>query len=184
MLKRFLFVAGVIAAGVVLCAQSDARQSTFTEAIAVIQPASGSNCHGTVRFTQVGNAVKVIADIEGLTPGAKHGFHIHEYGDCSAADATSAGSHYDADLTKHHGHPEDKEKHSGDMGNLDADSSGKAHYEGSIEGISIEGPHAPILGRAVIIHARPDDFSQPVGNAGGRIGCGVIGLAKSATQTK
>ena len=177
---RVCLGAGVLAAVIALCMPSGAQQPAPYGAIAVIQPASGSNLHGIVRFAQAGSAVKVTAEIEGLTPGAAHGFHIHEFGDCSAPDAAGAGSHYDADQTKHHGHPNDTEKHSGDLGNLQADAAGKAHYEATVEGVSIAGTRAPIVGHAVIIHARPDDFSQPVGNAGGRIGCGVIGLAKPA----
>jgi len=150
------------------------------QAIAVINPASGSSCRGTVKFVQEGNAVKVIADIEGLTAGAQHGFHIHEFGDCSLPDATSAGTHYDAAGTMHHGKPDDAMKHAGDLGNLTADSNGKTHHEITVTGISISGGQAPILGRGVIVHAKPDDFGQPVGNAGGRIGCGVIGVVKPA----
>jgi Cu-Zn family superoxide dismutase len=136
-----------------------------------------------VRFTDTGSGIKVVADLEGLTPNAKHGFHVHEFGDCSAPDATSAGSHYDAQATKHHGKPDDQMnmKHSGDLGNVQADADGKAHYEITIQGVSIDG-QAPLLGRGVIVHAKPDDFGQPVGNAGGRIGCGVIGVAKAAAK--
>ncbi len=151
-----------------------------TSAIAVVNPASGSSVHGTVRFVQAGDAVKVVADLEGLTPGAQHGFHIHEFGDCSSPDATSAGSHYDAAGTMHHGKPDDAVKHSGDMGNVIADANGKTHLEMTLSGISISGSQAPIIGRGVVVHAKPDDFWQPVGNAGGRIGCGVIGVAKPA----
>ena len=183
MLRRVSLSAGVLAVFVLaVCSFGAQQQNTPAEAIAVIQPASSSNCHGIVHFTQTGDTVKVVADIEGLTPGAQHGFHIHEFGDCSAPDATSAGSHYDADHTMHHGRPEDQNKHSGDLGNLQADSAGKAHYEATVKGISIAGPHAPIVGHAVIIHAKADDFGQPVGNAGGRIGCGVIGLARPTAR--
>jgi Cu-Zn family superoxide dismutase len=153
----------------------------FSEAIAVINPASGSTCRGLVRFVQDGDAVKVIADLEGLTPG-KHGFHIHEFGDCSAPDGTSAGSHYDSEGTKHHGMPDDTMKHSGDLGNIEADASGKAHYEATIQGISIMGDRGPIIGRGVIVHAKVDDGGQPVGNAGGRVGCGVIGIMKPSAK--
>jgi superoxide dismutase, Cu-Zn family len=156
------------------------ENATAKDAIAVIQPASGSACKGIVRITQIANPVVIVADLEGLVPNSKHAFHIHEFGDCSAPDASSAGSHYDPAQTKHHGMPNDKMSHAGDMGNLEADSNGKIHFEITLEGASIDGGQAPILGRAFIIHANPDDFSQPVGNAGGRIGCGVIGLAKSA----
>ncbi len=148
------------------------------EAIAVIHPASGSACKGVVHFTQSGGKLSISADVEGLPPNSRHGFHIHEYGDCSAPDATSAGGHYDAAGTRHHGMPSEAMKHSGDMGNIEADSSGKAHYELVLDSVSVGGPDAPVLGRAVIVHANPDDFSQPVGNAGGRIGCGVIGIMK------
>lgn len=184
MLKRVCYSTVFLGAFVLsVCASSSAQQQGMpNEAVAVIQPASGSNCHGIVRFTQVGDAVKVVADIEGLTPGAQHGFHVHEFGDCSAADATSAGSHYDPDHSMHHGHPEDQNKHAGDLGNLQADSTGKAHYDATVKGMSVSGPHGSIVGHAVIVHARPDDFGQPVGNAGGRIGCGVIGVAKSAPK--
>ena len=153
---------------------------TAKEAIALIQSASGSSCRGIVRFTQESQGVRVVADIEGLAPESKHGFHIHEYGDCSAPDATSAGSHYDAAGTKHHGMPTDSMKHTGDMGNIQADATGKAHYEIALQGATLDGAQAPVLGRGVIVHANPDDFSQPVGNAGGRIGCGVIGIARPA----
>ena len=160
------------------------QTGNLKEAVAVINPASGSSCKGVVRFTDTGSGVKVVADLEGLTPNAKHGFHVHEFGDCSAPDATSAGSHYDAAATKHHGKPDDQMsmKHSGDLGNIEADANGKAHYEANIEGVSIDGSTAPILGRGVIVHAKPDDFGQPVGNAGGRIGCGVIGVVKPSAK--
>jgi Cu-Zn family superoxide dismutase len=148
------------------------------EAIAVIQPASGSTCKGLVRITQGAGSIRIVADLEGLAPDSKHAFHIHEFGDCSAPDASSAGSHYDPAQTKHHGMPNDRMSHAGDMGNIEADAAGKIHFELTLEGDSIDGAQAPVLGRAFIVHANPDDFSQPVGNAGGRIGCGVIGVAK------
>ncbi len=159
---------------------SNAAAPSAKEAIAVIQPASGSTCKGIVRITQDSASLKIVADLEGLAPNSKHAFHIHEFGDCSAPDAMSAGSHYDPAQTKHHGMPNDKMSHAGDMGNIEADAAGKIHFELMLGGVSIDGAQAPVLGRAFIVHANPDDFSQPVGNAGGRIGCGVIGLAKSA----
>lgn len=182
MVNRFR-VSGIGAAIVVFAVSavaSGAEKQNAKEAIAVITPASGSTCKGVVRFTDIGSGVKVVADLEGLAPNSSHGFHIHEFGDCSAPDAMSAGGHYDAAGTKHHGRPHDSKRHSGDMGNLKADASGKAHLELTLTEISVEGPQAPIVGRGVIVHAKPDDFSQPVGNAGGRIGCGTIGIMKPA----
>ena len=151
------------------------------QAIAVLHPTQGNKTEGTVRFTQEGNSVKVVAHVEGLTPGQKHAIHVHEFGDCSAADASSAGSHYNPE--KHeHGLPEKAERHAGDLGNLQADASGKAHLELTVNNITIAGNKNAILGRAVIVHAKLDDGGQPVGNAGGRIACGVIGAANTGEK--
>lgn len=146
-----------------------------TKAIAVLHSASGSQVAGTVTFTKTGDTVQVIADITGLTPG-KHAFHIHEFGDCSAADAASAGSHFNP-MKKPHGAPDSAERHAGDMGNLEADATGKAHLELKDNMLKLSGENS-ILGRGVIVHEKADDWSQPTGNAGGRQACGVIGVAK------
>jgi Cu-Zn family superoxide dismutase len=178
-MKKGIFLISCVALLPVIPASAEPQAGgSIKQAIAVINPASSSSCRGTVRFTEEGNGVKVAVDIEGLAPNSKHGFHVHEYGDCSAPDATSAGSHYDAAGTKHHGMPSDAMRHAGDMGNIEADATGKVHSELMLGGVTVNGAQAPILGRAVIVHANPDDFSQPVGNAGGRIGCGVIGVVK------
>lgn len=147
----------------------------ITKAIAVLHSASGSKVTGTVTFTKTNDIVLVVADITGLTPG-KHAFHIHEFGDCSAADASSAGSHFNP-TNKPHGAPDAAERHIGDLGNLEADSSGKAHLELKDKVLKFSGENS-ILGHAVIVHEKVDDWSQPVGNAGGRVACGVIGVAK------
>lgn len=155
---------------------SFARAQGTTKAVAVLHPASGSQVMGTVTFTQAGSEVKVVADITGLTPG-KHGFHIHEFGDCSAADASSAGGHFNP--TKHqHGAPDASDRHAGDLGNIEADASGKAHLEWSDKMMKLSGDES-IVGHAVIVHEKVDDLkTQPTGNAGGRVACGVIGVAK------
>jgi Cu-Zn family superoxide dismutase len=155
-----------------LAADSPAAQ----QAVAVLHATAGQHCHGVVRFTQDGESVKVVADLEGLTPGQKHAFHIHQYGDCSAPDGMSAGGHYNPQGHQH-GLPDAENRHAGDLGNVQADDQGKAHYEITVNNISISGQKNPIVGRAVIVHAKPDDGGQPVGNAGSRIGCGVIGIA-------
>lgn len=147
------------------------------EAVAVIHGTQGNDkVKGTVRFTDTGSGVKVVAHVEGLQPNSEHGFHIHEFGDASAPDGTSAGGHFNPE--KHqHGKPGEGMSHIGDMGNLKADAQGMAHAEVTLPQASITGKNA-ILGRGVIVHAKPDDFSQPTGNAGGRIGIGVIGVAQ------
>jgi Cu-Zn family superoxide dismutase len=155
--------------------------ASVKQAVAVLNAASGSKCRGQVTFTQDGDNVKVVAHVEGLTPGQKHAIHVHQFGDCSAPDGASAGGHYNPEGHQH-GLPTADKRHAGDLGNLQADSEGKAHYELTVKNISIAGTMNPIIGRGVIVHAKPDDGGQPVGNAGGRIACGVIGVANTAEK--
>ena len=147
-----------------------------TQAVAILHPTQGNEVHGRVTFTQADSGIAIVADIEGLTPG-KHGFHVHRFGDCTAPDGTSAGGHFDPDGMPH-GAPSDAERHVGDLGNVTADDSGMAHYERTDDVIALSGPHS-IIGRAVIVHAGEDDLvSQPTGNAGPRVACGVIGISQ------
>ncbi|MBI4664285.1 MAG: superoxide dismutase family protein [Verrucomicrobia bacterium] len=143
-----------------------------------MHPTQGNKCHGVVQFSQIGEKIKVIATIEGLNPNQKHAIHIHELGDCTSADGMSTGGHYNPEGHQH-GLVASAKRHAGDLGNLQADANGKAQYEVTVENITIAGMKNPILGRAVIIHAKEDDGGQPVGNAGPRLACGVIGIAKS-----
>ncbi len=161
-------------------ADGPAAPAAPTAAVAVVHPLGDSKVMGVVHFTQDGaDKLKVVADITGLEPNSQHAFHIHEFGDCSDPEGKSAGGHYNPEGHQH-GKPTDPadKRHPGDMGNLQADASGKAHLELTLEGLTIAGAQAPIIGRGIIIHAKPDDFSQPVGNAGGRIACGTIGVGK------
>ncbi len=148
-------------------------------AVAEINSTAGNNVSGTVRFQRAGNKVKVTAAISGLTPNGKHGFHIHQFGDCRSGDGKSAGGHYNPGGHSHAG-PDDDVRHAGDLGNLAADENGNASYEKMVDNITIAGKKNPVLGRGIIIHAGTDDLeSQPAGAAGARIGCGVIGIVKS-----
>ncbi len=152
------------------------QQPGINKAIAVVHGTKGNNVSGTVTFTKAGNAINVSADIKGLKPG-KHGFHIHEYGDCSAEDATSAGGHFNPENVDH-GAPSDSVHHVGDLGNIEAGNDGNANFEMTDSLLSFSGSHS-IIGRAIIIHGGEDDLkSQPSGNAGPRVACGVIGIAK------
>jgi Cu-Zn family superoxide dismutase len=110
--------------------------------------------------------------VAGLTPG-KHGFHVHEYGDCSAPDGSSAGGHFDPGRTTH-GAPDAAERHAGDLGNIEADAGGIATVNIQAEGITLGVGDRSVLGKAIVVHADPDDFSQPTGNAGARLACGII----------
>ncbi|MFP4071997.1 MAG: superoxide dismutase family protein, partial [Desulfovibrionales bacterium] len=115
---------------------------------------------------------------QGLTPG-KHGFHIHEYGDCSASDATSAGGHYNPTDMPHAG-PDAAKRHVGDLGNVTADDSGRVSENFLDPVISLNGPHS-LVGLSVVVHEGADDFtSQPSGDAGPRVGCGVVGIRKES----
>ena len=117
-----------------------------------------------------------MATVKNLTAG-RHGFHIHEYGDCSAVDATSAGGHFNPQ-NKPHGAPDSAERHVGDLGNIEANQACLAVTDFVDPRLSLEGPQA-IIGRSVIVHAKADDLkSQPTGAAGARLACGVIGYAR------
>lgn len=147
------------------------------DAVAVIHGTQGNEkVMGVVHFTDTGNGVKVTADIDGLAPDSEHGFHIHQFGDCTDPKGMSTGGHYNPEGHQH-GHPGDAMSHVGDMGNIKADDKGHAHTEVTLPAATINGKNA-ILGRGVIVHANADKFTQPVGDAGGRIGCGVIGIAQ------
>jgi Cu-Zn family superoxide dismutase len=129
-----------------------------------------------VTFTRGQNGISIVADVEGLSPG-QHGFHIHEFGDCTAPDGTSAGGHFNPEGNPH-GAPSDTERHVGDLGNLSADDAGMGHYERTDSHITFQGPHS-IIGRGIIVHAGEDDLTtQPTGDAGPRVACGVIGVAQ------
>jgi len=143
-------------------------------ASASIEPTKGNTAKGTVMFHQMGDKVHVVADISGLTPNAKHAIHIHEGTECGE-DGMKAGGHYNPEKHDHGlpNAPADK-RHAGDFGNLSADGSGKAHLDLTVDNITISGQKNPIVGHAVIVHAKVDDGSQPTGNAGARIGCGII----------
>lgn len=161
---------GVIALSLAACAGSTGGQPGAT---ADLQAKSGSQVAGQVRFIQQGSALFIEANVSGLTPG-EHGFHIHESGDCSAPDATSAKGHFNPAGSAHGSHT-NAVHHAGDMPNLVADASGKATYRQELHGVTLtEGPQG-IVGRSVVIHADPDDYrSQPAGNSGKRVACGTI----------
>lgn len=141
-------------------------------ASAALAAKSGSNVSGSVTFYEAGDKLRVEAVVAGLTPG-EHGFHVHEIGDCSAPDASSAKGHFNPGA-KAHGHHASSERHGGDMANLIANAQGEAKYSAEVTGLSLSGPTG-VVGRSVVIHADPDDYkSQPAGNSGKRVACGVI----------
>ncbi len=139
---------------------------------AIINPKSGSDVVGAVTFTEVEGGIRIIADVGGLMEG-KHGFHIHELGDCSADDGSSAGGHFNPGNQSHGGF-DSEVRHVGDLGNLEANKYGFAHYDRVDSVITLEGENS-IVGKSVVIHDGEDDLqSDPTGNSGSRIGCGSI----------
>jgi Cu-Zn family superoxide dismutase len=173
-MKKFVAVAVALLAPALVLWAADATGEGPQKAVAVLHGVGTSHVHGTIVFTQKDGYVEITGEVMGLTPG-KHGFHIHEFGDCSALDAGSAGAHFNPDK-KPHGGPDDDNRHVGDMGNITADDSGKATVNLKDKLMTLHGDHS-IIGRAVIVHAEADDLkSQPSGNAGARAACGVVGL--------
>lgn len=156
------------------------QANTPQKAVAVMIPTNTSSTGGVIEFMQTPNGVRVVGYISGLKPNSKHGFHIHEFGDLRSGDGMSLGGHYNP-ASHQHGLPHQEHRHAGDLGNLEADSRGKAHIDKVFQGFSIGGASNPILGRGLVIHELPDDGGQPVGNAGGRISVGVIGVAQTKT---
>lgn len=142
-------------------------------AVAMLNPTQGEKANGIVRLVQEGDRVVLRARVSGLAPGREHGFHVHEKGDCSAPDASSAGEHLNPQ-GKPHG-PQHAEHHTGDLPSLKADAGGVAATSFEVKGTLLGAGAADLLGKALVVHADPDDYmTQPSGNAGRRIACGVI----------
>jgi superoxide dismutase, Cu-Zn family len=146
-------------------------------AVAVLQPAGNGAVRGTIHFRKTATGVHVQGTVTGLTPGT-HGFHVHEFGDCSAADFTSAGGHFNP-TKEPHGAPNAAKRHEGDMGNIQAGADGTASVDYTDSRMDFDGNDS-VIGRGVIVHEKADDLkTQPTGDAGGRLACGSIGVAKS-----
>ena len=144
------------------------------KASASLQPTKGSSVRGTVAFVQIGDKVRVTANVGGLKPSGQFGFHIHEAGDCGSGDGMSAGGHFNP-LGKPHAPPSTVDRHAGDMPMLEAGASGDASLTAELDVITIGGGAADVVGKGVIVHKDADDFkTQPTGNSGARVACGVI----------
>ena len=143
--------------------------------------AAGATPTGTVTFLELEEGTKVIMNIQGLSPGAVHAIHIHENGKCEGPGFASAGGHFNP-ANKEHGGPASEHRHVGDFGNLVANATGVAKAEFLLEGMKLEG-EGGVIGRALILHSKADDLvSQPSGDSGERIACGIIESAPSAPR--
>lgn len=157
------------------CASHGSNSPASPAVHAVLEARSGSNVAGTLQVAAMTDGVHVTGQVSGLAPNSDHGFHIHEKGDCSAADASSAGGHFNPG-GQPHGKIGASPHHLGDQMNIHADANGVATVDAHFSGATIgTGQDSDVMNRALVVHADPDDYtSQPAGNAGKRIACGVI----------
>jgi superoxide dismutase, Cu-Zn family len=163
------------AAGLALAAYgvSGAKADSGPRAMATLDARSGSTVTGQAAFTEGPGGVKVVVHVENAPPGL-HGLHIHEKGDCSDFEAKSAGGHFNPSGAEHAG-PMDEKHHAGDLGNIEVKADGTGDLTITSTMLTVkEGPNS-VVGRSVIFHEKADDLkTQPTGNAGGRLACGVV----------
>lgn len=147
----------------------------LNRATVTLAPTEGHRAAGTLTLSPDNRGLYITGTVTGLKANSQHGFHFHQNGDCSAPDATSAGDHFNPAGVAH-GNPESAQRHAGDMPNIEADGSGEAEVAIRLTGVTLgDGGEHDVLGKAVIVHADADDYtSQPAGNAGARIACGVV----------
>ena len=166
----------VVAAAVGMLAACQTTPESTPIASAGLSPTKGNKTIGEATFEQVGDKVKVVVFVQGLKAEQEHGLHIHEKGDCSSGAGMSAGGHFNPH-GKPHGHPSSAQRHAGDLPSLKANKRGRANVQVEVDQITVTQGPGSVVGRAVIVHAAPDDYkTQPTGNAGARLACGVIKL--------
>jgi Cu-Zn family superoxide dismutase len=173
-MTRVFVIAIAAALALAGCARMQDMMTKKPGASATVLPTKDSTVRGSVKFTQKDDHVIVSGRITGLAPGA-HGFHIHEKGNCTAPDGSSAGPHFNPETMKHGG-PTAGARHGGDLGNITADAGGVAEFTINAVGISLGADATSVVGRSVVVHAKPDDLkTDPSGGSGARLGCGLIG---------
>jgi Cu-Zn family superoxide dismutase len=172
MLRPVVALTCVLALTVTGCAGMKSKPKEYDVTLA---PTAGSTVAGKLTIIAVPEGVHIRGHVTGLAPGSTHGFHIHEHGDCSAPDASTAGGHFNPTGSEH-GDPAGLVHHSGDIANQIADAQGAVDVDVTVHGVSIDtSTPDDILGRSLIVHRDADDYtSQPSGNSGPRLACGVI----------
>ena len=152
-----------------------AMATSGTGAVATLGPTEGQTANGRLLLTGDASGIRITGSIVGLAPNAEHGFHVHEKGDCSAADASSAGPHFNP-FAAVHGKAESGVHHAGDIPNIVSDAQGNATVDVSVPGLTLgDGGPNDAMGKAIIVHEKRDDYAtQPSGDSGARIACGTI----------
>jgi len=151
------------------------RSGRGAMAMASINPSEGNTAKGSVHLQDQGDgSAEVVIDLTGVPPGV-HGFHVHEKGDCGN-NGQNAGGHFNPNSMVH-GAPDAQSHHAGDFGNVTADANGEVHTRFMTHSVTVKEGATSAVGHAIVLHANPDDLvTQPTGNAGGRIACGVVTL--------
>jgi Cu-Zn family superoxide dismutase len=174
-MKNSLLAIAIILLLIIGCKSGGSGCKVSNQVQLVFESKSGSNANGSGTFTEKNGKVTFTASMKNLTPGL-HAIHIHEKADCSAADASSAGAHWNPTFQKH-GKWGSESYHRGDIGNFTADEKGNGNITFSTDQwcIGCADANKDILGKSIIVHLNPDDFvTQPTGNAGGRIACAAV----------
>ena len=156
-------------------AEKTAPAEAANEAVARVAPTQGNTVTGSVALASSPEGVRITGAIQGLKPNAEFGFHVHEKGDCSAPDGSSAGGHFNPTQAQH-GNPTSGAHHAGDMVNIRSNGEGVAQVDTTAAGTTLHGePNTDVMGKAIVVHESPDDYAtQPSGNSGKRVACGVI----------
>ena len=164
----------LLALGALVAIAGCSHMHSGAMAMALVVPTTNQTARGTVHFMDMNDgSTEVTVDLTGLAPGSTHGFHVHEKGDCSN-DAQAAGGHFNPTGAQH-GAPDAASHHAGDFGNVSADEKGEVHTKFMTKSVTVKAGPASVLGHAVVVHGNPDDLkSQPAGNAGPRIACGIV----------
>lgn len=178
--RSALFVGFIIFAGSIVLMAGQGAAPAGPKAVAILRGFTNPDIHGVVTLTQLPDkSVQISGEIKGLTPKSTLAIHVHEWGDCRSPEAP--GAHFDPHKSGKHGHPNDPvgSHHAGDLPNLEVNDQGVARIDFTTKALTLDHSPNSAIGRALIVHEKADDYkSQPAGNAGGRIACGVIGLAK------
>lgn len=177
-MQRLVLAASAAALALAACASGTPRAGGASvqppSATAQLEPTQGHQARGRIAFTQLGDKLRVHGEVVGLAPNSEHGFHVHEKGDCSSSDGSSAGGHFNPHQRKH-GMAMGEEHHTGDLPSLHANAQGVALIDVQITGVRVGSGMDDIVGRGLIVHRDRDDFTtQPTGNAGPRLACAVI----------